>query len=274
MTAKPFALGKLSETWQLSHAGLTLRCAGPGVDMARIAVLRDQCFGAGPSGAPNSDDHDAKSLHLLVETAADRRLLAACRVRFHADAQSACQGYTGQFYDLAGLDAIGFPMLELGRLCTLRPTDGRAEGQAAGLRLIWAGLADLVGRWGAKAIFGCASFAGADPAPHRTALGQMAVSHSDPKGVLLRARVAASSRVELAAFAAKGGPASLPPLLRSYLSLGAWVGPDGVLDAELDTLHVLTVLQIDRVPAARRAALTAFVALLGGHPVDGPPQSA
>ncbi|MFZ1348189.1 MAG: ornithine-acyl-ACP acyltransferase, partial [Tabrizicola sp.] len=49
----------------------------------------------------------------------------------------------------------------------------------------------------------------------------------------------------------------LPPLLRTYLGMGGWVSDHAVVDWELDTLHVFTCVEVDRVPAARAASLRA-----------------
>jgi putative hemolysin len=53
--------------------------------------------------------------------------------------------------------------------------------------------------------------------------------------------------------------AALPPLLRTYLSMGGWVSDHAVVDRALDTLHVFTCVEVDRVPPARAASLRAVV---------------
>ena len=52
----------------------------------------------------------------------------------------------------------------------------------------------------------------------------------------------------------------LPPLLRSYLALGAWVSDHAVIDRDLNTLHVLVALDVARIPAARARSLHALAA--------------
>lgn len=44
---------------------------------------------------------------------------------------------------------------------------------------------------------------------------------------------------------------AMPPLLRSYLLMGGWVSDHAVIDAELNTLHVFTGVEVARVPEAR-----------------------
>ena len=49
----------------------------------------------------------------------------------------------------------------------------------------------------------------------------------------------------------------MPPLLRSYLTMGGWVSDHAVVDRDLNTLHVFTGLEIASIPAARAKALRA-----------------
>jgi putative hemolysin len=50
---------------------------------------------------------------------------------------------------------------------------------------------------------------------------------------------------------------ALPPLLRTYLAMGGWVSDHAVVDRQLNTLHVFTCVEVDKVPAARAASLRA-----------------
>lgn len=52
--------------------------------------------------------------------------------------------------------------------------------------------------------------------------------------------------------------AALPPLLRTYLAMGGQVSDHAVIDRDLDTLHVFTAVEVDRVPPARARALRAL----------------
>lgn len=55
----------------------------------------------------------------------------------------------------------------------------------------------------------------------------------------------------------RAGLAGLPPLLRTYLGMGGWVSDHAVVDRDLDTLHVFTCVEVDKVPPARAASLRA-----------------
>jgi len=49
----------------------------------------------------------------------------------------------------------------------------------------------------------------------------------------------------------------VPPLLRGYLSLGAQVSDHAVIDRQMATLHVLTLLDVARIAPARARLLRA-----------------
>jgi L-ornithine Nalpha-acyltransferase len=52
----------------------------------------------------------------------------------------------------------------------------------------------------------------------------------------------------------------MPPLLRTYLAMGGWVGDHAVVDRELGTLHVFTALEIRAIPEARARLLRGLAA--------------
>ena len=51
------------------------------------------------------------------------------------------------------------------------------------------------------------------------------------------------------------GLQGMPSLLRTYLGMGGWVSDHAVIDEALDTLHVFTAVEIDRIPPARARLL-------------------
>ncbi|MEZ5687014.1 MAG: ornithine-acyl-ACP acyltransferase, partial [Paracoccaceae bacterium] len=48
------------------------------------------------------------------------------------------------------------------------------------------------------------------------------------------------------------------PLLRSYLTMGGMVSDHAVIDRDLGTVHVFTMLDTTRIPPARLQALRAL----------------
>ncbi len=207
-------------------------------------------------GGLDADRHDALCRHLLVEDAGGA-LLAAARLRLFPDGRGIGDSYAAATHDLWRLARFPAPLLELGRLC-LRP----GAPEAAALRAAWGLLAQVADAEGVGLLFGCSSFEGADLAPHRPALALLGRDHLAPEP-WAPGRGAAET-VDLAALEPSAdrlaGLRATPPLLRSYLAMGGWVGRHAVIDRDLDTVQVFTAVEAARVPPARARALRALAA--------------
>ena len=238
---------------QLRQARLTIRRASTDEDISAAQRLRHDCFRGGPG--LDADRFDAAAQHWLVEDAS-ATLRACFRLGVIATPDQLATCYSAQFFDLAPLAALPFPMIELGRFC-IRPD--RPDPDI--LRLAWGALAGVVDDLGAGVLFGCTSFRGADPSRHAPALSALAAAHLGPASQQPQARGPA-------AVALPPGPpqdaraalAGLPPLLRTYLGMGGWVADHAVPDPDLDTLIVFTAVEIAAIPPVRARALRAIAA--------------
>ncbi len=229
--------------------------AGPG-DLARAMALRARVFRGG-DGGEDADGFDPLCRHLLVEAVTTGALVCTCRLLDLADGGRIGDSYAAQFYDLAPLRDFSGRMVEIGRFC-IAP-DAR---DADVLRLAWTAMARIVESERIEMLFGCASFRGTDAAAFLDAFALLGARHLAPDRWLPRVK-----SPEVFRFARAAGPEpdvkkamkAMPPLLRSYLMMGAWVSDHAVRDRDLGTLHVFTGLEVDRVPAQRRRALKGLV---------------
>ena len=212
-------------------------------DAPMALALRALVFRAGLGS--DEDRFDAMCSHLVVMK--DGIAVACARVLALAEGRID-DSYSAQFYDLTRLAAFPGPVLELGRFC-LHPDHSDPDI----LRLAWAALTHIVDEGRITLLFGCSSLPGTDPSPHHAALAQLANHHAPAEW---RPGALPNERHDLPA--AAQGLARLPPLLRSYLQLGAWVSDHAVVDRDLGTLHVFTGLEIARIPASRARALRAL----------------
>lgn len=224
-------------------------------DVAAALALRHLVFRARrglPDTPGDADRFDAACDHVLVTNTRTGGLVGCARVLRFAKGADVGHSYSAQFYDLSGLHLIPDPLIELGRFC-LHPDHNDPDI----LRLAWGLLTRLVDHDHARMIFGCTSFDGADPALHRPALAWLARHHPAPMPAI------APEQIALAPLAADAPdrPPPLPPLLRTYLAMGGWVSDHAVIDRDLNTLHVLTGLDVTAVPPARARALRALAAL-------------
>jgi putative hemolysin len=234
--------------------------ASSAADLAEAQALRRRAFRIGLCriGAQDhdSDPFDALCRHVLVRVRDSGTLVACFRVQGFAGPTIA-QSYTAQFYDLSRLSGFGGPMLEIGRFC-LHPDHHDPDI----LRLAWGSLARMVDGSGVTLLFGCSSFIGADVARHAGALRALR-AHAAPDHWAPQPR--APERIALDQVTDAGAPgAVMPALLRSYLALGAWVSDHAVIDRDLDTLHVMTGVEISAIPPARARALRLIAGQLVG----------
>lgn len=231
-----------------------VRLARDAQDLVAVQRLRFRAFRGGPRDAAqlDADAFDARCRHVMVEGGSGE-VLATCRVLLAHTAKELAGCYSAQFYDLASLSALPGPYLEIGRFCLDAP-----QGEAAdALRLVWAALTRIVEAEGVAVMFGCTSFPGCDPAAHAGPLALLAAKHLGPVG--LRPRAVAPEWVPLVAgqHDATGAAAQMPPLLRTYLLMGGWVGAEAVIDRDLSTLHVFTAVEVATIPPNRARLLRA-----------------
>lgn len=232
-----------------------VRIAESSADLAVAKALRARAF-RGAQGGADGDAFDALASHVLVEETASGRVVCCYRLIEFASGARIGGSYSAQFYDLSRLAGFPGPMLELGRFCT---AGGQTDADV--LRAAWGALAAYVDAHRIEMIFGCASFRGTQTERYADAFALLRARHLAPKRWLPRVKAPQVFRFartrHLRTPDLKAATRAMPPLLRSYLAMGGWVSDHAVIDADLDTLHVFTGLEIRRVPAGRARALRA-----------------
>ncbi len=228
---------------------LVARLAQGRDDWTRVIAFRRTAF---PRRSGHEEDaQDALSAHVVVEGA--EGLQAYFRVMLFGWGAGLAQGYAARFYDVAPLSGYARPIAEMGRFCV---APGGVHPDV--LRLAWGAMTRIVDEGQAGLLVGCSSFRGAGWEAHRAGLALLAAEFVGPAD-----HVPGRKAAEVVDYPALAGPmgdrraalAGLPPLLRTYLGMGGWVSDHAVVDRELDTLHVFTCVEVDRVPAARAASL-------------------
>jgi putative hemolysin len=228
-------------------------------DIAAAQALRWRCFiagtgAAGREGGLDTDAFDAICHHVLVEEIRGGRVVCCFRILPLTGSQIA-RCYSAQYYDLSALEGFEGRMVELGRFCI----DPEVHDPDV-LRIAWGAMADYVDREGVELLFGCSSFHGTDAGAYHDSFAMLRDRHLAPKRWLPRVKAPDVFR-----FAARlrrkpdlrRALATMPPLLRTYLSMGGWVSDHAVVDRDLNTLHVFTGLEIRAVPPSRARLLRA-----------------
>ncbi|MGB3314952.1 MAG: GNAT family N-acyltransferase [Albidovulum sp.] len=221
-------------------------------DIRRAQKLRWQAFRAGQGDGSDADRFDPLCRHVLIEEDVGRRLVATFRLMTFPDGAGIERGYAAQFYDLSPLAAYPGAMAEMGRFC-LAPDCRELDV----LRIAWAAVTRFVDMHGIGMVFGCASFPGMDAGAYTDTFAMLSDRYLAP----LEWRPGAKG-VETVGLSACGpsydalvASRAMPSLLRSYLAMGGWVGDHVVIDRDLQTLHVFTGLETERVPGGRTNAL-------------------
>jgi putative hemolysin len=137
--------------------------------------------------------------------------------------------------------------LELGRSCVLPPYRSRRT-----VELLWHGIWTYVLRYPHDVMIGCASLAGTDPERHALALSFLHHFARAPEpwaASALPHRQVTMNRMAKEAIDPKAALRELPPLIKGYLRLGAYVGDGAVIDYQFGTTDVLIVLPVSAISA-------------------------
>ncbi|MGE4612182.1 MAG: GNAT family N-acyltransferase [Paracoccaceae bacterium] len=236
----------------------TARFAQNDADIESAQTLRARSFQDG-SGGLDSDRFDALCKHILVEECATGSLVCTYRLLPLRNGPEIDKSYSAQFYDLSGLYGIEGMVAEVGRFC-VDPKFNDADI----LRVAWSILTSFVDQNEVELLFGCSSSSGTATAIYTDAFGLLKEHHLAPKSRLPKVKAPNVFRFasQLKQFKPdlKAAQKHLPPLLRTYLLMGGWVSDHAVVDADLNTLHVFTGLEIKGIPAARKKFLRATAA--------------
>ena len=222
-------------------ARYTLRIAADAAEIAAAQRLRYRVFAEelgvtlhSPTPGYDIDEFDAYCDHLIVveETTGDvvgtYRMLPPGR---------APRRYSAGEFDLSALAGLDGDLVETGRSC-VHP-DHRDGGV---INLAWAGLARYLHLTGHRWLAGCASVALDDGGATAAGVWELALRKhlSPPEYRVLPHRPWVP--VERPA-----GRVVVPPLLRGYLRLGAWICGAPALDPDFGCADFLVLLNMDRL---------------------------
>lgn len=148
--------------------------------------------------------------------------------------------YTSDEYDISPLLKNNKNLLELGRSCVLEPYRTRPI-----LQKLWEGIASYVADNNIGLMFGCASIPGTDVDKVSEILAYLHHYHLAPPE--LRPKTLPSKYVDMNLHKKEDlNPkkvfVSMPPLLKGYLRLGAYIGDGAFIDEQWNSIDVCIVL--------------------------------
>ncbi|MDX2290022.1 MAG: GNAT family N-acyltransferase [Hyphomicrobiaceae bacterium] len=247
---------------------LEVRLARTRAEIQMAQALRYQVFYEEMSATPSliarmrrrdEDAYDGVCDHLLVvDTAvrgvakpgAGRRpaVVGTYRVLRQDKAERTLGFYTQGEYDIAPLIAARrrtHRFMELGRSCVLKPYRNKRT-----VELLWHGLWTYVREHKVDVMIGCASFPGVDPGAHDTALSFLHHHALAPPEWRCRALPHLHVPMDILSKDAvdmKAALKAMPPLIKGYLRLGAFVGDGAVIDHQFGTTDVLIILPVEKI---------------------------
>jgi len=182
------------------------------------------------------DEFDAHCDHLVVRDDKTGEAVGTYRMLPPARAAELGRRYSDGEFETSALDPLRDQLVETGRSC-VHP-DHRS---GAVMNLMWAGIARYMHLHGYRWLGGCASVPLADGGAAATAMHKLAMSkHLAPP--LLRVRPHRPWTVPDPA--PLGG--TIPPLIRGYLRLGAWVCGEPAYDPDFECADFYVLLSLDR----------------------------
>ncbi|MFB7353197.1 GNAT family N-acetyltransferase [Streptomyces gardneri] len=214
-------------------------------DVRAAQRLRHQVFAGelgarldGPEPGLDSDAFDAYCDHLLVRDEATGEVVGTYRILPPERAAVAGRLYSESEFDLTRLAPVRHDLVEVGRSC-VHPL----HRNGAVISLIWAGLARYMTRTGHNWLAGCCSIPLADG-------GTLAASTWDT----VKAKHLAPEEYWVTphrlwnadGIARPEGRTELPPLLRGYLRLGAWVCGAPAHDPDFGVADLYVLLSLRR----------------------------
>ncbi|MDA8383665.1 MAG: GNAT family N-acetyltransferase [Betaproteobacteria bacterium] len=186
----------------------------------------------------DKDMYDAYCDHLLVRETDTNEVVGTYRILSPMQARRLGGFYSDDEFDLTRLAYLRSRMVEVGRSC-VHPAY-RGGGVIA---LLWSGLASYMKRSGYDYLIGCASMGMVDGG-HRAAsiYRQIMRAHMSP----IEWRVFPRCALPLEALRT-GEAVCLPPLVKGYLRLGAYVCGDPAWDPDFNTADLLMLLPMAKL---------------------------
>jgi putative hemolysin len=193
----------------------------------------------------DSDHYDAFCHHLLVRESDTGDVVASTRI-LPCDRAAAAGGYYSESeFVLGPLRELNGRVMEVGRTCV------RADYRTGGaVNLLWAGLARYMAVHHFDYMMGCASIpCTPGSAAIDVLLQNLYAAHMSPQDLRVQPKLPMPA---LQPAHASLLSTDLPPLLKGYLRLGAWICGEACWDPDFQVADVLILVDVHNVPVRYR----------------------
>ena len=195
----------------------------------------------------DSDEFDEECDHLVVidKSKSKDYVVGTYRLLYRKSESIGVRFYSQSEFNITNILNKRSSLLEAGRSCVRKEyRDGRI------IKLLWKGLATYIVKSKVEYIFGCASFPSSD---HNRFLSQLSyLKHYHSPSEDLQTNPVDNLKAEFKVISKKKINnekefRSLPPLIKAYLRVGAYVGSGAVIDNNFDTTDVLIILDTKKL---------------------------
>ena len=203
----------------------------------------------------DADEFDPICDHIIVvdhetpEGVTGRPKIVGTYRALRSEVANASNGfYSAAEFDLKSMLAKNWDkgFCEVGRSCVLPEYRDRRTMEA-----LWTGLWAYAVLYDIDVYFGVASFEGADPKVHKEALDLLNAIAKPPENWRVSARPDVGELIDYADVKPEEQKrllSGLPPLIKGYLRIGAYVGEGVFVDHQFGTTDVMIITLIDQTP--------------------------
>ena len=187
------------------------------------------------------DDYDEVCDHLIIVDTTIDEVVGTYRLIKKSQLHNLGKFLTENEYDLTLLKK--YEVLEVGRAVVKEE-----YRNGAAISILWKGLIKYAVESGADFMVGTASFHGIDPTLYQDCFAYLYDKHlAKPE---FRCEVNKNSFYQMDTikeYDEKKAFETMPPLVKGYLRLGAWIGDGVYIDYSFNSLDVLIILKIDEI---------------------------
>ena len=186
------------------------------------------------------DYFDKYCEHLLVRDLENNRVVGTYRILSPEQALQAGSYYSETEFDLSNLSNLRDKIVEIGRSCVHKDCrDG------ATIMQLWSGLADYISSHDHEYLIGCASISMEDGGHYAASVyNKIHKLHAAPEEY----RVSPHKRLPLESLN-QDMEVIIPPLIKGYLRLGAYICGEPAWDADFNCADVFIMLPVERLTA-------------------------
>ncbi|HYW75771.1 MAG TPA: GNAT family N-acyltransferase [Gammaproteobacteria bacterium] len=182
------------------------------------------------------DEFDPHCQHLIVRDLTSGHIVASTRVLTEAGAARTGRFYSSGEFSLENILALPGRRVEIGRTCV-----DPAFRNGAVIATLWQGIGQLIGEQGVDYLFGCASVSLAEGREHAEAIiRQVMQKHLAPTA----RRVSPLHKLPRLDSCVDGMVPRMPPLLRTYVNLGAKACGEPCWDPDFGVADVFMLLDL------------------------------